>query len=36
LFNDDAVIESMVELLVYDLGLERGTVLQDGDGGHVG
>ena len=26
----------MVELLVDDLGLERGAVLEDGDGGDVG
>ena len=36
LFDDDAAVESVLELLVEDLGLERGAVLEDGDGGHIG
>ena len=36
LFDDDAAVESVLELLVDDLGLERGPVLEDGDGGDIG
>ena len=36
LLDDDAAVERVVELLVEDLGLERGAVLEDGDGGDVG
>ena len=36
LLDDDAAVEGVVELLVDDLGLERGAVLEDGDGGDVG
>jgi hypothetical protein len=36
LLDDDAAVESMVELVVDDLGLERAAVLQNGDGGDVG
>ena len=36
LLDDDAAVERVVELLVDDLGLEGGAVLEDGDGGDVG
>ena len=36
LLDDDAAVERVVELLVEDLRLERGAVLEDGDGGDVG
>jgi hypothetical protein len=36
LFDDDAAVEGVVELVVEALGLVGGAVLQDGDGGDVG
>ncbi len=36
LFDDYAAVEGVLELLVHPLGLERGAVLEDGDGGHIG
>ena len=36
LLDDDAAVQSVVELFVEDLSLERGAVLEDGDGGDVG
>ena len=36
LFDDDAAVQSLVELFVEDLNLRRGAVLKDGDGGDVG
>jgi hypothetical protein len=34
--DDDAGVEGVVELRVEDLGLEGGTLLENGDGGNVG
>ena len=36
LFDDHPAVEGVAELLVDELGLERGAVLENGDGGHVG
>jgi hypothetical protein len=36
LLYDDAAVERMIELLVHELGLAGGSVMNDGDGGHIG
>ena len=36
LLDDDAAVQSIVELLVHDLGLLGSAVLENGDGGDVG
>src|SRR3954465_15189911 len=36
LLDDDAGVQGLAELVVEHLGLDRGTMLQDGDGGDVG
>jgi len=36
LLYDDATVECMIELLVHELGLSGGPVMNDGDGGDIG